>query len=74
MFEKLCEIMSIIERLHKLPERRRLKKVLWKALNEIGEITQPLVEQEFDERFKEAYVRSILKHGPHLESTTDDDA
>jgi len=75
MFEKLCEIMSIIERLHKLPERRRLKKVLWKALNEIGEITQPLVEQEFDKRFKEVYG-SILKHGPcpPLESTTDDDA
>jgi len=63
MFEKLCEIMSIIERLHKLPERRRLKKVLWKALNEIGEITQPLVEQEFDKRFSESYAR-LMKHAP----------
>jgi len=73
MFEKLCEIMSIIERLHKLPERRGLKKVLWKALNEIGEITQPLVEHEFDKRFHESYAR-LMKHAPPLESTTDDDA
>ena len=73
MFEGLCDILSIIGRLQKLPERSRLKKVLWKALNEIGEITQPLVEQEFDKRFHESYAR-LMKHAPPLESKTDDDA
>ena len=73
MFEGLCDILSIIGQLQKLPERSRLKKVLWKALNEIREITQPLVEQEFDKRFSESYAR-LMKHAPPLESTTDDDA